>query len=75
MGFWRATLTSEIFPLLEKIKPGKSGEYPITDAFLELAQQGKLFGYLSDENVKLFDIGDKIGYAEANLYFTINKIE
>jgi len=63
----RYILTSEIFEVIKKTKPGKGGEIQITDALLTLAKQGKVLAY--QFNGKRFDCGSVDGFVEATNYF------
>lgn len=60
----RVLLTPEIFPILETISPGAGGEIQLTDAMAIYARQygvtAKIFA--GDR----YDIGSKLGFAEAN---------
>ncbi len=63
----RYILTPDIFDILKKIKPGKSGEIQITDALLSQAKQGKVIAHKFQG--KRFDCGSVEGYLEATNYF------
>ena len=63
----RYILTSEIFEVIKKTKPGKGGEIQITDALLTLAKKGKVLAY--QFNGKRFDCGSVDGFVEATNYF------
>ena len=63
----RYILTPDIFDILKKIKPGKSGEIEITDALLSQVNQGKVIAYKFKG--KRFDCGSIEGYLEATNYF------
>ena len=63
----RYILTPDIFDILKKIKPGKSGEIQITDALLSQAKKGKVIAYKF--NGKRFDCGSVEGYLEATNHF------
>jgi UTP--glucose-1-phosphate uridylyltransferase len=63
----RYILTPDIFDILKKIKPGKSGEIQITDALLSQAKQGKVIAYKFKG--KRFDCGSIKGYLEATNHF------
>jgi len=63
----RYILTPDIFNILNKIKPNKSGEIQITDALLTLAKQGKVIAYKF--NGRRFDCGSVEGFVEATNYF------
>jgi UTP--glucose-1-phosphate uridylyltransferase len=66
----RYILTPDIFNILKKIKPDKSGELQITDALNIQAKQGKVIAYKFKG--KRFDCGSVKGYLEANNYFAKN---
>ena len=63
----RYILTPDIFDILKKIKPGKSGEIQITDALLSQAKEGKVIAYKFKG--KRFDCSSVEGYLEATNYF------
>ena len=69
----RYILTPEIFPHLEKVKPGHGGEIQLTDA---LQGQASARGLLA---VKIrgmrFDAGDWAEYLTANIYFALQEEE
>jgi len=66
----RYILTPDIFDILKKIKPGKSGEIQITDALLSQVNQGKVIAYKFKG--KRFDCGSVEGYLEATNYYAKN---
>ena len=67
----RYVLPPEIFPILEKVPPGKGNEIQLTDALQELSRQMPLFGY---EFVgERYDAGDKVGYLEANIAYAMKR--
>jgi len=63
----RYILTPDIFKILKKVKPGKSGEIQVTDALKVQAEQGKVIAYKF--NGRRFDCGSIPGHLEANNYF------
>ena len=63
----RYILTPDIFDILRKTKPGKSGEIQITDALLAQAKKGKVIAYKFKG--KRFDCGGIKGFVEATNYF------
>ena len=67
----RYILTPDIFDILKKTKPSKSGEIQITDALLTQAKQGKVIAYKFKG--KRFDCGGIKGYVEATNYFAKNQ--
>ncbi|MGB9843887.1 MAG: UTP--glucose-1-phosphate uridylyltransferase GalU [Caldisericia bacterium] len=79
----RYVLLPQIFDVLKNLKPGKNNEIQLTDAIKELIDKVPIFGYEIDD--KHFDIGDKLDFILANVYFAsmdkeikkelLNKIE
>ncbi|MBI2605766.1 MAG: UTP--glucose-1-phosphate uridylyltransferase GalU [Deltaproteobacteria bacterium] len=67
----RYVLTPKIFDLLEKTKPGKSGEIQLTDALALLAAGEGLLAYLFEGT--RYDTGDKLGYLEATAAFALKR--
>lgn len=64
----RYILEPAIFDYLEKIEPGKGGEIQLTDAIVEMIKYGdKVLAY--DFEGERYDIGDKLGYIQANIEF------
>lgn len=61
----RYVFNSEIFDYLKKIKPGKGGEFQLSDAMNMLAESSNLKAY--SFNTRRFDAGDKLGFLIANL--------
>ena len=64
----RYILTPDIFDILKKIKPGKSGEIEITDALLSQVNQGKVIAYKFKG--QRFDCGSVQGYLKATNHFS-----
>ena len=69
----RYILQPEIFPLLEKQKPGAGNEIQITDAMLSLAKSQPFFGHVFTGST--FDCGSKEGFVRANLAFALDDPE
>ena len=63
----------EIFPLLEKTRPGKGGEIQLTDALVKLARQTKVYGY--EFLGKRYDIGDKVGFVCATVAYALKRAD
>jgi UTP--glucose-1-phosphate uridylyltransferase len=61
----RYILTSDIFEVLEGIRPGKGGEIQLTDALYCLLKKRQIYGYLFTG--KRYDAGDKLGYLKATV--------
>jgi UTP--glucose-1-phosphate uridylyltransferase len=65
----RYILPPDIFPLLERLKPGAGGEIQLTDALARLIGRQPFHGYrFAGER---FDCGDKAGFLEANIAFAL----
>ncbi|MET3699136.1 UDP-glucose pyrophosphorylase [Bacillus oleivorans] len=56
----RYVFTPDIFKYLEKIKPGKDGEYQLTDAIQQLTEANDVFGRIIDGD--RYDIGNTNEY-------------
>ena len=69
----RYVLGPEIFPLLEKTRPGKGGEIQLTDALVQLARQTKVYGY--EFLGKRYDIGDKVGFVCATVAYALKRAD
>lgn len=67
----RYIITPDIFDILESTKPGKSGEIQLTDALKELTRQEAVYAYCFEG--KRYDVGDKLGYLQANIEFTLKR--
>ncbi len=61
----RYILTPEIFPILERTRPGKNNEIQLTDALNALAQSRRVFACLIEG--KRYDAGDKLGFLKATV--------
>ncbi|MDX1469593.1 MAG: sugar phosphate nucleotidyltransferase [Acidimicrobiia bacterium] len=61
----RYLFTPELFPLLSKLSPGVGGEIQLTDAINELGAQGRLRGYVADDD--LLDVGTPPGLLRASM--------
>lgn len=69
----RYVLRPEIFSMLEKVSPGRGGEIQLTDGLSQLARQRKLYGY---EFVgERYDVGDKLGFVQANIAYALKRTE
>jgi len=67
----RYLLPPEIFSLLRDLKPGRAGEYQLTDALNQLAKVQKILAY-EFEGTR-YDTGDKLGFVKANLAYGIKR--
>jgi UTP--glucose-1-phosphate uridylyltransferase len=59
----RYILTPEIFRCLVESRPGKNGEYQLTDGLLALTRERPLYG--AEFEGRHFDVGDPSGYLDA----------
>lgn len=65
----RYVFNAGIFDILRSLKPGKNGEYQLTDAFAgEIASRG-INAYLFEG--ERYDMGDVFGYLQANIDFAM----
>lgn len=69
----RYILTPEIFPILEKIQPGKNNEIQLTDALSVLGEKRQIIGY--EFEGERYDIGSKFGYLKAMIDFALERAD
>ncbi|MEA2088869.1 MAG: UTP--glucose-1-phosphate uridylyltransferase [Patescibacteria group bacterium] len=69
----RYILTPQIFPILEKLKPGKGGEYYINDGIKDLLEKGDVYAYHYEGDY--YDTGNKLEYLKANVNFAFKHEE
>ena len=69
----RYVVDSEIFDILENLKPAVNGEYQFTDALDVLARQNKVKALVFD-GVR-YDMGSHLGYLKANVEFALRNEE
>lgn len=69
----RYILKPSIFPILERLQPGKGGEIQLTDALKEISREHALIAYKLAG--KRFDVGDKLGYLQATLKLALARPE
>jgi len=69
----RYILTPEIFPALEKTKPGKGGEIQLTDGLRQLMEKQPIYAY--EFQGKRYDAGDKLGFLKATVEFGLKNTE
>jgi UTP--glucose-1-phosphate uridylyltransferase len=69
----RYVLTPDIFPILEKQRPGKGGEIQLTDAIRKLLQGEAVYG-CRFEGVR-HDCGDKLGFLKATVDMALKRDE
>lgn len=65
----RYIVTPRIFEILESVKPGKNGEIQLTDALKELANVEEV--YALQFKGKRYDVGDHLGFLQANIEFAL----
>ncbi len=69
----RYILTPDIFPLLRSLAPGKGGEIQLTDALNRLAKNDAV--YATNMSGTRYDIGNKLGFLQANIDFALARPE
>ena len=69
----RYILTPDIFDMIEKLEVGKNGEYQLTDALQMLIKKRNMYVY--EFEGKVYDIGSKLGFLEANIDFALRRDE
>lgn len=67
----RYIITPEIFRVLDHTEPGKGGEIQFTDALKVLVRQQDMYAY--DFIGRLYDVGDKQGYLEAQVEYALRR--
>ena len=67
----RYIFKNSIFKELENLKPGKAGEYQLTDGMISLLKNEKVFAY----NFKgtRYDIGSKEGFLKATIDYSLRR--
>lgn len=72
----RYVLKPEIFPVLERTKPGRGGEIQLTDALLTLAEDesdGGVHGVIF--RGRRYDTGDRLDYLKANVQLAAERAD
>jgi len=69
----RYVFTSEIFDCIHKTKPGVNNELQIADSINLLTKSQKVYAYAFEG--KRYDIGDKLGYVQAIIDFSLQNKE
>lgn len=67
----RYVFTNKLFDELENIKPGKNGEYQLTDAMINLLTKEEVYAY-DFEGIR-YDIGSKEGYVKAIIDYSLRR--
>lgn len=69
----RYILTPTIFSMLESLAPDKKGEIQLTEALDQLLKKEKIYSYLIEG--KRYDVGDKFGFLQASIEFSLKRPE
>ena len=69
----RYIITPQIFEILENTAPGKNGEIQLTDALKTLISQEAMYAYNFEGN--RYDVGDKFGFIQATIEYSLKKSE
>jgi len=67
----RYIITPQIFKYLENATPGKGGEIQLTDALKALMGSEAMYAY--DFVGKRYDVGNKLGFLQANIEFALKR--
>jgi UTP--glucose-1-phosphate uridylyltransferase len=67
-------LTPDIFPILERVGPGRGGEIWLTDAIKELMKERPIYA-CEVKNAKYYDTGDKMEYLKTVIEFALTHKE
>lgn len=67
----RYVINPEIFPILERTKPGRGNEIQLTDALKVLAKQQTMYAY--NFAGRRYDVGDKQGFLEATVEMALKR--
>lgn len=65
----RYIITPKIFDLLEHAETGAGGEIQLTDALIKLGKEEDIYAY--EFEGKRYDIGDKLGFLQANVEYAL----
>ena len=69
----RYILMPEIFPALERTKPGKGGEIQLTDGLRQLMEKQPIYAF--EFQGMRYDAGDKLGFLKATVEFGLKNAE
>lgn len=69
----RYIIEPDIFDLLQLTEPGANGEIQLTDALNQLVKKDTVFAY--EFTGKRYDVGDKLGFLQANIEFALRNPE
>ena len=70
----RYIFTNKMKTLLENTKPGKKGEIDLTDAMTDLLKTEKIYGFIVDNDSRVFDTGNSEGFVLANAYVGLKNL-
>lgn len=71
----RYIFTPKIAEILKNVKPGRGGEIQLTDAMVGLLEEEHVLGFVIDEKTRVFDTGNTEGFALANAYAALRRVE
>lgn len=66
-------LTPDIFPILERTRPGRGGELWLVDAIMTLARRRPVYACMVQGTY--YDLGSKLGWLKANVDFALERKE
>ncbi|MFA4872573.1 MAG: UTP--glucose-1-phosphate uridylyltransferase [Patescibacteria group bacterium] len=66
-------LTPDIFPILERTRPGRGGELWLVDAIMTLARRRPVYACMVQGTY--YDLGSKLGWLKANVDFALARPE
>ena len=69
----RYIINPEVFDILEHTEPGRGGEIQLTDALGKLATMQPMYAYNFEG--RRYDVGDKLGFLEAQVEFALKREE
>ena len=69
----RYVFTAEIFKYLKNLKPGRNGEFQLTDAMVPLCASQNIYSTTFES--QRFDTGDKLGFIKANIELALERPE
>lgn len=69
----RYIINPEVFDVLEHTEPGRGGEIQLTDALGKLATMQPMYAYNFEG--RRYDVGDKLGFLEAQVEFALKREE
>lgn len=69
----RYIIKPEIFDILQHTQPGANGEIQLTDALNQLAKREPIYAY--EFSGKRYDVGEKLGFLQANVEYALRNPE